>query len=63
MNSLETITISPRKRRQIYVDVKENESKLQWYFSTDGDISFGVFYQVFANSFNDRSFKLELLVA
>uniref|UniRef100_A0A183CZS1 CRAL-TRIO domain-containing protein n=1 Tax=Gongylonema pulchrum TaxID=637853 RepID=A0A183CZS1_9BILA len=44
LNSLETIVISPKKRRQIHVDVKES-AKLQWYFISDGDIYFGVFYQ------------------
>uniref|UniRef100_A0AAF5RTT1 CRAL-TRIO domain-containing protein n=2 Tax=Wuchereria bancrofti TaxID=6293 RepID=A0AAF5RTT1_WUCBA len=44
-SNLETITILPGKRRQIYVDIKEKGNKLQWYFTTDSDISFGVFYE------------------
>ncbi|VDN05228.1 unnamed protein product [Thelazia callipaeda] len=44
-SNLETIVISPRKRRQIYVDVNEDARWLQWYFTTDGDINFGVFYE------------------
>ncbi|KAM3728532.1 CRAL-TRIO domain-containing protein [Dirofilaria immitis] len=43
--NLETIIISPGKRRLIYVDVKEKGNRLQWYFTTDGDINFGVFYE------------------
>lgn len=45
-SNLETITISPGKRRQIYVDIKEEGNRLQWYFTTDSDIGFGVFYEV-----------------
>nr|CTP81039.1 Bm2157 [Brugia malayi] len=44
-SNLETIIILPGKRRQIYVDIKEKGNKLQWYFTTDSDISFGVFYE------------------
>ncbi|VDK66113.1 unnamed protein product [Onchocerca ochengi] len=43
--NLETITISPGKQHLIYVDVKDKGNKLQWYFTTDGDINFGVFYE------------------
>lgn len=48
-SNLETIIILPGKRRQIYVDIKEKGNKLQWYFTTDSDISFGVFYEVIKN--------------
>ncbi|CAG9540983.1 unnamed protein product [Cercopithifilaria johnstoni] len=44
-SNLETITISPGKRHQIYVDVKEIGYRLQWYFTTDNDINFGIFYE------------------
>ncbi|VDO82554.1 unnamed protein product, partial [Onchocerca flexuosa] len=44
-SNLETITISPGKQHLIYVDVKDKGNKLQWYFTTDGDINFGVFYE------------------
>uniref|UniRef100_A0A0R3RUG0 CRAL-TRIO domain-containing protein n=1 Tax=Elaeophora elaphi TaxID=1147741 RepID=A0A0R3RUG0_9BILA len=45
LSNLETIIISPGKRRQIYVDVKEKGGRLQWYFTTDSDIQFGIFYE------------------
>lgn len=45
-SNLETITILPGKRRQICVDVKDKGGRLQWYFTTDSDINFGVFYEV-----------------
>ncbi|KAL3989544.1 CRAL/TRIO domain family protein [Acanthocheilonema viteae] len=44
-DNLETIIISPGKQSQIYVDVKEKGDRLQWYFTTDSDINFGVFYE------------------
>ncbi|VDK78667.1 unnamed protein product [Litomosoides sigmodontis] len=44
-SNLETIIISPGKQRQIYVDVKEKGDRLQWYFTTDSDINFGIFYE------------------
>uniref|UniRef100_A0A914RRS6 CRAL-TRIO domain-containing protein n=1 Tax=Parascaris equorum TaxID=6256 RepID=A0A914RRS6_PAREQ len=46
LSTLETFHISPRKRRQIYIDVHEAGKQLSWYFITDGDIYFGIFYQV-----------------
>ncbi|MCP9262926.1 hypothetical protein DINM_006294 [Dirofilaria immitis] len=52
--NLETIIISPGKRRLIYVDVKEKGNRLQWYFTTDGDINFGPPYQILSsNESND----------
>lgn len=47
ISMLETIYISPRKAKQFHVDVTEAGKKLSWYYSTDGDIFFGVFYQHF----------------
>lgn len=46
IRSLETFCVSPKKRRQFYVDVQEGGTELQWYYITDGDIYFGVFYEV-----------------
>uniref|UniRef100_A0A915Q0A8 CRAL-TRIO domain-containing protein n=1 Tax=Setaria digitata TaxID=48799 RepID=A0A915Q0A8_9BILA len=43
--NMETIVILPRKRHQIYVDIKEKGKRLQWYFTTDADIYFGIFYE------------------
>ncbi|VDM42464.1 unnamed protein product [Toxocara canis] len=45
LSTLETFHISPRKNRQIYVDVTEASKQLSWYYITDGDIYFGVFYE------------------
>lgn len=47
LSTLETFHISPRKSRQIHIDVNEAGKQLSWYFITDGDIYFGIFYQPF----------------
>ncbi|TKR81057.1 hypothetical protein L596_014996 [Steinernema carpocapsae] len=46
IETLETIHVSPRKMKNLHVDVEQqNNAKLTWYFKSDGDIYFGVFYQ------------------
>ncbi|MFH4974152.1 hypothetical protein AB6A40_000861 [Gnathostoma spinigerum] len=45
LEHLEVVQIAPRKTRQIYVDIEETGLQISWYFSTDGDVFFGVFHQ------------------
>uniref|UniRef100_A0A1I8A580 CRAL-TRIO domain-containing protein n=1 Tax=Steinernema glaseri TaxID=37863 RepID=A0A1I8A580_9BILA len=45
IETLETIHISSRKSKHLRVTVEQPDSKLAWYFRTDGDVYFGVFYQ------------------
>lgn len=46
LSNLETIHIPPRKTRQIHIDITESHRRMAWYFTTDGEINFGIFYQV-----------------
>ncbi|KAI1706359.1 CRAL/TRIO domain-containing protein [Ditylenchus destructor] len=43
--SLETIHISPRKSKNFRISVDKENYLLNWYFRTDGDVYFGVFYE------------------
>uniref|UniRef100_A0A914E1E5 CRAL-TRIO domain-containing protein n=1 Tax=Acrobeloides nanus TaxID=290746 RepID=A0A914E1E5_9BILA len=45
IGSLETIHLPPRKTKFLPIDVKTEGCKLSWYFSTDGDVYFGIFYE------------------
>ncbi|VDK18041.1 unnamed protein product [Anisakis simplex] len=55
ISALETFHISPRKVRQIHVDVTDANNSLLWYYSTDGDIYFGVFYQPFDEAISNNT--------
>lgn len=38
--------VNPRKQRCFKINVTKEKQNLRWYFNTDGDIYFGVFFQV-----------------
>ncbi|GMT04312.1 hypothetical protein PENTCL1PPCAC_26486, partial [Pristionchus entomophagus] len=44
LDALETIHVHARKKKFIRVDVDEVGKKISWYFRTDGDVYFGVFF-------------------
>jgi hypothetical protein len=46
VESLETLHISARRLKFFRVDVDHVPKTLSWYFTTDGDIYFGIFYEV-----------------
>jgi len=43
IDTLETLHVSPRKTKNLHVDIEQTNTKLSWYFKTDGDLYFGVF--------------------
>ncbi|KAF8386089.1 hypothetical protein PRIPAC_75231 [Pristionchus pacificus] len=44
LDSLESIHVHARKKKHIRVDVNEVGKKISWYFRTDGDVYFGIFF-------------------
>ncbi|GMT32998.1 hypothetical protein PFISCL1PPCAC_24295, partial [Pristionchus fissidentatus] len=44
LDALESMHIAARKRKHVKVDVNEVGKKISWYFRTDGDVYFGVFF-------------------
>lgn len=46
VEALETLHVSARRLKYFKVDVDHVPKTLSWYFTTDGDIYFGIFFEV-----------------
>jgi hypothetical protein len=53
VDALETLHISARRLKFFRVDIDHVPKILSWYFTTDGDVYFGVFFEV--SSQQDKS--------
>lgn len=55
LHHLEHFHIPAKKTRHISLDILEPKT-LSWYFRTDGDVFFGIFYEVRFRSYNQREY-------
>jgi hypothetical protein len=46
VEALEVLHISARRLKYFKIDVDHVPKTLSWYFTTDGDVYFGIFFEV-----------------